>query len=37
MATLKAIRETHDRDPYFKKRVQQLVSETLVSIYDLEN
>jgi len=37
MATLKAIRETYDRVPYFKERVLQLVSVISVSIYDLEN
>jgi len=37
MATLKVVRETYDRDPCFKERVQQLVSAISVSIYDLEN
>jgi len=32
MDALKAIRETYDRDPYFKERVQQLVSTTPESI-----
>jgi len=36
MATLKAIRDTYDRDPHFKERILQLVSATSVSIYDLE-
>jgi len=37
MATLKAIRKRNDRDPYLKEGVQQLVSTTSVSIYELEN
>jgi len=37
MATLKSIREIYYSDPYFKERVQQLVSTTSVRIYELEN
>jgi len=37
MATLKAIRDTYDRDIHFKERILQLVSPTSVSIYELEN
>jgi len=35
MATLKAIRDTYDRDIHFKERILQLVSPTSVSIYEL--
>jgi len=37
MATLKAIRDTYDRDIHFKERILQLVSATSVSIYELKN
>jgi len=37
MATLKAIRDTYDRDSHFKERILQLVSPISVSIYKLEN
>jgi len=35
MATLKAIRDTYDRDINFKERLLQLVSPTSVSTYEL--
>jgi len=37
MATLKAIRDTYDRDIHFKERILQLVAPTSESIYELEN
>jgi len=36
MDTQRAIRKTYERDTYFSRRVQQLVSTTPVSIYELE-
>ena len=37
MDTQRTISKTHERDPFFSERVQQLVSTTPMSIYELQN